>query len=145
MEAEHLASLEERDFRLLIMDVLYYYYYLFYTRVLPDDEPHATVIFTLSFSEALLVNYTIDFIAVHLLCKYLLSKWSMIAIFLLIMGTNYLIYHRTGKNKLIVERKPKFFNNNKASIAVTALFFLITTSFLFWVADYLMYVIDQCR
>lgn len=127
------------------MDVLYYYYYLFYTRVLPDDEPHATVIFTLSFSEALLVNYTVDFIVVHLLCKYLLSKWSMIVIFLLIMGINYLIYHRTGKNKEVVERKPKFFGSNKASIVVTIFFFLVTTSFLFWAADYMMQVIDRCR
>jgi len=127
------------------MDVLYYYYYLFYTRVLSDDEPHATVIFTLSFSEALLVNYTVDFIAVHLLCKYLLSKWSMIVIFLLIMGINYLIYHRTGKNKEVVERKPKFFGSNKASIVATIFFFLVTTSFLFWAADYMMQVIDRCR
>ncbi len=127
------------------MDVLYYYYYLFYTRVLPDDEPHATVIFTLSFSEALLVNYTVDFIAVHLLCKYLLSKWSMIAILLLIIGINYLIYHRTGKNKEVVERKPRFFGSNTASIIITLLFFVITTSFLFWAADYMMYVLDQCR
>jgi len=127
------------------MKVLYYYYYLFYTRVLPDDEPHATVIFTLSFSESLLINYAIDFLAVHLFCKYLLSKWSMIAIFLLIVGINYLVFHRTGKNKEIIERKPTFLGSNRLSIVITLLFFLATTSFLFWVADYLMYVIEQCR
>ena len=127
------------------MNVLYYYYYLFYTRVLPDDEPHATVIFTLSFSESLLVNYSIDLVGAHLFCKFLLGKWSMIIIFVMIMVVNYLIYHKTGKNKKVVENKPKFFNSNIASIAITGVFFLITTSFLFWMADYLMYVIDQCR
>jgi len=93
------------------MNVLYYYYYLFYTRVLPDDEPHATVIFTLSFSESLLVNYSIDLVGAHLFCKFLLGKWSMIIIFVMIMVVNYLIYHKTGKNKKVVENKPKFFNS----------------------------------
>lgn len=127
------------------MEVLYYYYYLFYTRVLPDDEPHATVVFTLSFSEALLVNYAVDFLAVHLFCEYLLSMWSMIGVFLLILGVNYLIFHRTGRNREIVERKPSFFGNRRLSIVVTLLFFVTTTSLLFWGADYLMYVIDQCK
>lgn len=127
------------------MSVFYYYYYLFYTRVLPDDEPHATVIFTLSFSESLLVNYAIDFCAVHLLCQFLLSKWSMISIFILIVVANYLIYYRTGRNKDIIERKPRFFNSRGVSIVITILFFLVTTSFLFWGADYLMDVINQCR
>lgn len=54
----------------LYMSVLYYYYYFFYTKILPDDEPHATVIFTLSFSEALLVNYVIEFFSAHLLVSF---------------------------------------------------------------------------
>ena len=146
LETKYLASLEKRKPWILItMNVIYYYYYLFYTRVLPDDEPHATVIFTLSFSESLLVNYMIDFAGAHLLCKFLTGKWLMIAIFVVIMVINYLIYHRTGKNKQIVENKPKFFNSNKASVVITGTFFLVTTSFLFWMADYLMHVTDQCR
>jgi hypothetical protein len=44
------------------MEVFYYYYYLFYTKVLTDDEPHATVVFTLSFSESLLINFTLQYI-----------------------------------------------------------------------------------
>jgi hypothetical protein len=127
------------------MNVFYYYYYLFYTRVLPDDEPHATVIFTLSFSESLLVNYFIDFACAHLFCKFLLGKWPMIAIFLLIVAVNYLIYFKTGRNKKVIENKPKFFNSNRASIILTGIFFLVTTSFLFWMGDYLVYVINRCK
>lgn len=127
------------------MNVLYYYYYKFYTRILPDDEPHAAVTFTLSFSESLVVNYLIDFAAAHLLCKFLLGKWSMLLIFVMIMVINYFIYHRTGKNKQVVESKPSFFNSRIASIIFTAMFFLTTTSLLFWMADYLMAVIDGCR
>jgi hypothetical protein len=126
------------------MNVLYYYYYLFYTRILPDDQPHATVIFTLSFSESLLVNYTIDFVGAHLLCRFLLGKWSMIIIFILIAAANYLIYYITEKYTQIIELKPKFFGSSKASVAITLIFFLVTTSFLFWMADYLMEIINRC-
>lgn len=54
------------------MNVLYYYYYLFYTKVLPDDEPHATVIFTLSFSESLLLNGLLDIFS----AIFIVKKWK---------------------------------------------------------------------
>jgi hypothetical protein len=127
------------------MNVLYYYYYLFITRGGKEDEPHATVIFTLSFSESLLIIYMTKLAGAHLLCKFVLEKGSMITIFGLVLLTNYLIYHRTGKNKQIVESKPKFFNSHNASVAITVSFILFTTSFLFWMADYVMYVLDRCR
>lgn len=127
-----------------VLDVFYYYYYLFYTKVLPDDEPHATVVFTLSFSEALLINYSINVIGSHFFCKYLLGKWEMISIIVILNGFNYLLYLKTGRGKKIVKSKPIFFNNHYLSLIVTLLFFLITSSFLFWVADYAQYVISHC-
>jgi hypothetical protein len=126
------------------MNVLYYNYYLFITRGGKEDQPHATVIFALSFSESLLVNYAIEFVGVHLLCKFLLDTWSMIVIFGLILLANYTYFVRTGRNIKIIERRPKFFNNSKASAIITITFILITTSFLFWMADYLMWVLDKC-
>ena len=66
METRCLVSLERRVFWLLtlnslfIMKVLYYYYYLFYSKILPDDEPHATTVFTLSSSEGFLINGALD-------------------------------------------------------------------------------------
>lgn len=127
------------------MNVLYYYYYRFVTRGGGEDQPHATVIFILSFSESLLVNYMIDFVGAHLLCRFILGKWAMIEIFLVIVTINYFVYYRTGKYKEIVATKPQFFNSHNASIVITVLFIVITTSFLFWMADYLMVVIDRCR
>jgi hypothetical protein len=141
-----LGYFGERETMLpLVMDVLYYYYYLFYTRVLPDGQPHSTVIFTLSFSESLLVNYGLDILGVHFLCKFLLTKWSMIGIFLLIAILNWLIYYRSGRNRRVVDQEPKLFNSNRLSILFTAAFFLFTTSLLFWAADYMMIVIEQCQ
>ena len=126
------------------MKVLYYYYYLFYTRVLPDNDPHGTVIFTLSFSESLLVNNMIEFVGVHLFCKFLLGLWAKIAISALIVGINYLVYYESGKNIRIVESKPKFFNSNRISIAITIFFFVFTSSLLFWTADYFLFIISKC-
>lgn len=127
------------------MDVFYYYYYLFYTRVLPDDEPHATTIFTLSVSEALFVSYFLDFIWVNLFCKLLLTKWYMIGIFIAVIIFNSILYGKTGKGKRVVTEQPKLFNNEKVSLVITCLFFLVSTSFLFWMADYLLIVIERCR
>ena len=115
--------------------VFYYYYYLFYTKVLPDEQPHATVIFTLSFSMALLINGLLNIILAHAI-NYALDKYGMFGIFALTVGVNYLLFYWKGKAKGIVKEQPKFFNNHKLSIILTILFFLVTASFLFWEAGY---------
>jgi hypothetical protein len=125
------------------MNVLYYYYYLFYTRVLPDNEPHATVIFTLSFSESLLINGIIDISSAHF-CKNM-EMWLMIGIFVMLIAANYLIYSKTKKSRIIVEQKPAFFSSHKVSIIITLLWFIITTSFMFWEPIYVKDILDQCR
>ena len=116
-----------------MIKVFYYYYYLFYTKILPDNQPHATVIFTLSFSLVLLINGLLNIILAHTI-GYAFDKYGMIGIFVLTIGVNYLLFYR--KRKEIVNAQPKFFNNHKLSIFFTILFFLITASFLFWEADY---------
>lgn len=127
------------------MNILYYYYYLFYTKVLPDDEPHATVVWTLSFSESLLISYTYDFITVHFYCSLSLSKWKYIITFLCVLIFNYFFYIKTARGREIVNRKPKFLNRNILSIVVTFLFCLITSSFLLWMDIYLLYILEKCR
>jgi heme/copper-type cytochrome/quinol oxidase subunit 2 len=114
-----------------MMNVFYYYYYLFYTKLLPDNQPHATVIFTLSFSLSLLINGVLSILAAHI-SNYAISNYIMIVIFILILTVNYLVFYRTGKGERLVEKKPKFNNSHKLSILLTLIFFLITTSFLFW-------------
>lgn len=112
------------------MNVFYYYYYLFYTKVLPDNQPHSTVIFTLSFSLSLFVNGVLSLIAAHLK-SYVISNYVMVGIFVAIMVINYFVFYRTGKGKRLIKEKPKFFNSHKLSILLTLIFFLITTSLLF--------------
>jgi hypothetical protein len=125
------------------MNVLYYYYYLFYTRVLPDNEPHATVIFTLSFSESLLINGIFDILSAHFFCQKI-PMWLMISVFVLLITINYLIYSKKKKSRIVIERKPQFFDSHKASVLITLMWFMITTSFMFWKPIYVKGILEQC-
>lgn len=102
---------------------------------MPDNQPHATVIFTLSFSTSLLVNGIINIGLAHLI-NLALNKYIMLGIFIIIIFINYIVFYRAGRAKKIVKEKPMFFNNHKLSIVLTLLYFLFTSSFLFWVAGY---------
>jgi len=126
------------------MNVLYYYYYLFYTKVIPDNEPHATVIFTLSFSLGLLVNGVLKICLALLFCESY-NEWPAIGITLLIMLVNYLLYFKSGKCFKIVEAKPRFFNSNEGSILITVIFFLTSASFLFWGVEYIRDILQSCN
>lgn len=112
-----------------ILKTLYYYYYLFYTKVLPDDEPHATVTFTLGFSLSLLINGILNLSLSHL-CKYALSKYQMVLICCLTIGLLYFTLYKIKEK--IIKNKPAFFNNHRLSIILTVFFFLSTSSFLIW-------------
>ncbi len=125
------------------MKILFYYYYLFYTRILPDDQPYATTVFTLSVSESFFINNLILFFFAHFFCINI-GKWTMIGITMLIILTNYLYFYRSGRMKEIVKTKPKFFNNHFISIIITILFFIITSSFIFWGPIYVKNILDGC-
>ncbi len=116
------------------MNVFYYYYYLFYTKVLPDNQPHSTVIFTLSFTFSLILNCIVNITLAYIL-GISLGKWEMIGIFVFIIVLLYFAYYRNGKGKRIVKEKPKIFNSNRISIVLTALLFLIGILALFLQAD----------
>ena len=124
-----------------MIKVFYYYYYLFYTKILPDDEPHATVIFTLSFTLASLINGVINIFLAQIV-GYALGKWEMISIFLVIMIINYFVYFRTGRAKQVVKEQPMFFDNQKLSIVITAIFLIVCISFLFWSPIYVKNLLD---
>jgi hypothetical protein len=126
------------------MSVLYYYYYLFYTKILPDDEPHATVIFTLSFSESLLLNGLVDIVYAHMFCKTV-EILIMVSIFVILLLINYITYLKGKISMSIVDKKPKFFASHKLSIAITVVWFLATSSFMFWKPIYVQKILDQCR
>lgn len=128
------------------LKVLYYHYFLFYTRVLPDDEPHATVVFTLSFSESLLINTLIDWIGAVYFCRHFMnSTWAMVSIFIVLLCINYFVFIRDRKGIKIVKQQPMLWGSRKLSRAFAITFWLITTSFLFWTVQYFRYVIGNCK
>ena len=127
------------------MNLLYYYYFLFYTNIIPDDEPHATTIFTLSLSESFLITGILEIISVNLFCVPF-DKWVKMTIFLLIALKNYFLYYKSGKGKEIVIAKPKIFNNKLLSIILVVLFFITTASFFMWEPNYLnQFLESHCK
>lgn len=108
-----------------MINVFYYYYYLFYTKVLPDSQPHLTVLFTLSLSESFVVNTFLNSIFVVVYCD-IVSKWFMLAVFLLIFLINSL-YFSSSRISSLVGEKPKI-KSNILSIVITVLFFIASFS-----------------
>lgn len=126
------------------LSVLYYQYFLFYRKVIKDPEPHFATVLALGFSQSLLVNGIIDTIALTGYC-YKIGKWFMIGIAILMIYSNYLIFHRTGKAQEIIKEKPSIGNSKRLSIVITWIFFLITVSWLFWGPIYGKYLLSQCK
>lgn len=108
----------------MIIKILYYYFYLFYTKILPDDQPHTTVIFTLGLTFSFVSNALIN-ITLAYFFKFALNKYEMIGVFLLIILILYFSLYKNGKGKKIVSiEKPKLYNNT-ISIIATLLFFIL--------------------
>lgn len=103
----------------------YYYYYLFYTKVLPDDQPRLTVVFTLSLSESFVLSTLINSIFIVLYCQSV-SKWLMLSVFFAIFLVNY-FYFASDRVNLIINEKPKIVNN-LLSVVITLLFFIVSFS-----------------
>jgi uncharacterized membrane protein len=128
-----------------MIKVFYYYYFLFYSRVLKDNEPHLLTTLALSASEGFLINGILQISLARFFCISI-DKWPMIGILVLLIGANYLYYHRTGKAKEIVKTKPMFYSNRELSVTLTLLFFIVTLSFLFWEPIYIKQIMEEyCR
>lgn len=118
-----------------MMNVLYYYYYLFYTKIISDNQPHATVIFSLSFILSLIINGLIN-IGLAYTFGIALNRWEMIGVLILLIILMYLKFYKTGRGKKIVEtEKPKLLRSNNLSVALSVVLFLIGMLFLFFEAD----------
>lgn len=119
----------------------YYYYYLFYKKILKDSEPHMLATMVLGFSFSLPIIGLIA-ITIAYLFNEKLSNYAMFGINLLMIVVLYFTLYRTGKAREIVKQKPMFFNSHVLSILITVLFFVITTSFLFWEPGYIRFILE---
>ena len=124
------------------MSILYYYYYLFYTKVLPDDQPHSTVVFCISLMESFIINGLLN-IASILLSRYNISKWPMIGVLIAIIISNYQIYYRSKRMERIIDEKPKLFNSNIASVVFSLFFFLFSLLMIVTAPFYSRYLLER--
>src|SRR5690606_19384529 len=120
----------------------YYHFYLFYTRVIPDDEPHATVVYTLGFTEGLFVNGLLKIILANFFCLGY-DKWIGIGIAAAIIVFNYFFYIHGGRGKKIIDEKSST-SRSKLSMLLTALFTIFSVSFLFWGSFYVRDILANC-
>jgi hypothetical protein len=127
-----------------LLDILYTNYYRFYKKIIGDPEPHFATILALSFSESLLINGIAEIAAIKWWC-YEINLWIQFAVAGVLICLNYIGYVGTSKYKKLVNAEPAIANSNALSIIVTWLFFLVTTSWLFWGAIYTKHVLNQCR
>lgn len=125
-----------------IFEILYYYYFSFYLRV--DDEPHAMTVFALSISEALLINFIAQMIAVRFYC-YFISKWPMLGVCVVMLVFNYFLFIKSGISKKIVKNQSPIIYNKTFTKAFVIVFFIITTSFLFLGPILTKSMLEDCR
>lgn len=127
-----------------IFDVFYCRYFLFYKSTIKDPEPHFATVLGLSFNESLLLNGSMSIIALKWFC-FRVEVWFQVLLTALIILFNYLIYHKYGRARIVIEQKPLIGNSKKLSVIVTWLFFVITSSWLFWGPIYGKYLLGLCR
>jgi hypothetical protein len=117
-----------------MIKVFYYYYYLFYTKVIPDDEPRLTVVFTLSLSESFILNNLMNLVYTVFYCQSL-GKWTMLSAFVFLFAFNY-IYFNSDRVDNLIKEKPVLVNHF-LSIIVTMLFFAVSFTLMILVPLYL--------
>ncbi len=118
------------------MKVIYYYYYLFYKKILKDNEPHMLATLALGFSLSLIFNGVLAVIILK--CNgQKISKYLMIGTLIIVLALLYFILHNNGFAKEIVKEKPSFYNSKNVSIIITLIFFILSTSIMFWMPSYI--------
>ena len=122
----------------------YYYYHLFYKNIFKDNDSYFTAKLALTASESLLVISILDISSAYFFC-WSLNKYYMACITLIILAINVLYFFNSKETGNIEKSKPTFFKSHKLSIAIVWLFFLITTSSMFWLGYVVQDIISNCR
>lgn len=126
------------------MRTFYYYYHLFYKNIFKDDDSYFTAKLALTASESFLVIAIVDISAAYFFC-WSLNRYYMAGISIIILANNFLVVFNSDATKNVEKSKPTFFKSYKLSIAITWLFFLITTSSMFWLGDVVQNILSGCH
>ena len=127
-----------------MLKTFYYYYHLFYKNIFKDNDSYFTAKLALTASESLLVISVIDISCAYFFC-WSLNRYYIIAITLIILAINAFFFFSTNETKNIEETKPKLLKSHSLSIIITWLFFLITTSSMFWLGYVMQDLLNNCQ
>jgi len=129
---------------MFILQVFYNYYHLFYQNIFGDSDSYFTAKLALTASESFLVISLLDISSAYFFC-FSLNKYFMAAITILLFAINSIFIFNFKNINDIQKSKPKFFNNHMLTIILTWLFFLITTSSMFWLGTFVQNIIVNCQ
>ena len=113
------------------MDVIYYYCYLFYVRIIKDNEPHLLTILAISATECFFINIVLEAVLICYQCKQT-NVLIWVGVICLTNIFNYLYFFKSGRSMKIIKEKPMFFSNNRTSIIITFLFFIVFATSIIW-------------
>ena len=127
-----------------MIKIFYYYYHLFYKNILKDDDSYFTARLAITASESLLLITIVDISSTYLFC-WTLNKYYMAGITLIILSINSFFFLNSEKTKEIEKSKPKFLKSHNLSIVITWMFFLFTTSSMFWLDYAEQNILSNCH
>ncbi len=127
-----------------MIKTFYYYYHLFYKNVFNDNDSYFTAALSITASESLLLITIVDLSSAYFFC-WPLNKYYMAGITLIILAINALFFLNSEKTKMIEKSKPKFFKSHNLSIVIAWIFFLITTSSMFWLGYVVQDILGRCH
>ncbi len=127
-----------------LLQVFYFYYFQFNKYVVTDPDPHFATILSFGISQSFLINGLADFIALKYFC-FEIEVNLQIGLSFIIIALNYLYFLHKKKGYQIIKSKPKIGESDLLSICCTLIFFVVTTSWLFWGSIYGKELIDKCK
>ncbi len=127
-----------------MLKTFYYYYHLFYKNIFKDNDSYFTAKLAFTASESLFAISVIDISCAYFFC-WSLNRYYMVAITVVILAYNAFFFFSTNGKKNIEENEPKLFKSHILSITITWLFFLITTSSMFWLGYVVQDLLSKCQ
>ena len=125
-------------------DVMYYRYYVFYRYIYNEPDPEFTAKLSISASESFLITAITSIVSAYFFgYKINGNVFFLIAIIVPIINF-FFILNKKRENK-IIKVKPNLFNSDMVSIVIAWIFFLATSSILFWLNGAVDYFIINAR
>lgn len=122
--------------------IIFKSFHNFYKHVLGSHEPYAMSVFGLAVSTSIFILYFIDFVSVMITCKMILTKGLMLAIVLPNMIFHIIYFYQVNLRTRNWNKINFKTENRKIENVLGLVYFLLSTSLLFWFTDFLYFLIE---